>query len=72
MFLNKNLNVSLRAFKANIKNNIEYISNKYQNDDDNVDLNQSGLMETNFKSKYLTLNFFSSFLSSKKKMIRST
>ena len=67
IFLNKNLNVSLRAFKANIKNNIEYISNKYQNDDDNVDLNQSGLNgNLNFKSKYLTLNFFSSFLSSKK------
>ena len=55
IFLNKNLNVSLRAFKANIKNNIEYISNKYQNDDDNVDLNQSGLNgNLNFKSKYLT------------------
>ena len=60
IFLNKNLNVSLRAFKANIKNNIEYISNKYQNDDDNVDLNQSGLNgNLNFKSK---ISYFKLFL----------
>ena len=40
---NENLSFSSRAFKANIKNNIEYINNKYQNDTDNIDLNQSGI-----------------------------
>ena len=40
---NENVNLSLRAFKSNIKNNIEYLNNKYQNDNDNIDLNQSGL-----------------------------
>ena len=30
--INENLSFSSRAFKANIKNNIEYINNKYQND----------------------------------------
>ena len=38
LLLNENLNLSLRGFKSNIKNNIEYISNKYKNDDDNIDL----------------------------------
>ena len=41
--INDYINTSIRAFKSNIKNNIEYISNKYQNDRDNIDLNQSGL-----------------------------
>ena len=41
--INENFSLSSRAFKANIKNNIEYISNKYQNDTDNIDLNQSGI-----------------------------
>ena len=58
---------SIRAFKSNIQNNIEYISNKYQNDSDNIDLNQSGLNnQINVKFKNTNLNFFSSFLSSKK------
>ena len=64
---NKNLNLTLRAFRANIQNNIEYISNKYQNDDDDVDLNQSGFNNNlNIKLKDTNINFFSSFLSSKK------
>jgi vitamin B12 transporter len=65
--LNKNVNLSLRAFKSNIKNNIEYLSNKYQNDSDDVDLNQSGInnqLNINFKDSEIRL--FSSFLSSKK------
>ena len=67
IIFNENLNLSLRAFKSNIKNNIEYVSNKYQNDDDNVDLNQSGLnTQLNMKLKDINLNLFSSFLSSKK------
>ena len=40
IIINENLSFSSRAFKANIKNNIEYISNKYQNDTDNIDLNE--------------------------------
>ena len=67
IILNKNLNLSLRAFKSNIKDNIEYISNKYQNDSDNIDLNQSGLNAIiNMKVKDYNFNLFSSFLSSKK------
>ena len=67
IFLNEYVNLSLRAFKANIKNNIEYIDNKYQNDLDNIDLNQSGLTnQINIKLKNTSLNFFTSLLSSKK------
>jgi len=64
---NENLNLSLRAFRANIQNNIEYVNNKYQNDNDNIDLNQSGLNnQVNFKFKNTNINLFSSFVSSKK------
>ncbi len=67
IIFNKNLNLTLRAFRSNIQNNIEYISNKYQNDSDNVDLNQSGFSnQLNFKLKDTNINLFSSFLSSKK------
>tara|TARA_B100001123_G_scaffold174431_1_gene200373 strand:+ start:88 stop:1956 length:1869 start_codon:yes stop_codon:yes gene_type:complete len=65
--INENLNFSLRAFKANIENNIEYINNKYRNDNDDIDLNQSGLNgEINFKKNGVNINLFSSLLSSKK------
>ena len=64
---NENLNLSLRAFRANIQNNIEYLNNKYQNDSDNIDLNQSGFSnQVNLKFKNSNINFFSSFLSSEK------
>ena len=67
IILSKNLNLSIRAFKSNIKNNIEYIDNKYQNDTDNIDLNQSGVnSEITYNFKKTNLSFFSSFLSSKK------
>ena len=67
IIFNEKVNLSMRAFKANIKNNIEYISNKYQNDNDNIDLNQSGLnTQLNMKFKNINVNFFNSFLSSKK------
>ncbi len=67
ILINDNLNLTSRAFRANIKNNIEYISNKYQNDDDNIDLNQSGFnSQLNIKIKKTDLNLFTSFLSSKK------
>ena len=67
LVLSNNANLSMRAFKSNIKNNIEYINNKYQNDTDEVDLNQSGISNNlNIKLKDARLNLFSSFLSSKK------
>ncbi len=67
IIFNKNVNLSIKAFKANVKNNIEYINNQYQNDSDNVDLNQSGLnSQLNLKFKDISMNLFSSFLSSKK------
>ena len=67
VIFNKNFNLILRAFKSNIQNNIEYINNKYQNDSDNIDLNQSGFNnQLNFKLKDTNINLFSSFLSSKK------
>ncbi len=65
--VNKNLDMTLRAFRANVQNNIEYKSNKYQNDSDNVDLNQSGFNnQINLNLKNTNIQFFSSFLSSKK------
>ena len=65
--LYQNLTLSIRGFKSNIKNNIEYINNKYQNDDDNVDLNQSGVnSQLIYDYNDLSLRLFSSFLSSKK------
>ena len=65
--INQNLALSLRSFKSNIKNNIEYINNQYQNDSDNVDLNQSGLnSELNYKTSNTNISIFSSLLSSKK------
>ncbi len=67
VIFNKNFNLILRAFKSNIQNNIEYINNKYQNDSDNIDLNQSGFNnQLNLKLKDTNVNLFSSFLSSKK------
>lgn len=65
--LNEHLNMSVRAFKSNIKNNIEYVSNQYVNDADDVDLNQSGVSgNIKFKNDIQNINIFSSFLSSKK------
>ena len=57
----------MSAFNSNIKNNIEYLDNKYQNDNDNIDLNQSGFNnQLNLKLNDTSLNMFTSFLSSKK------
>ena len=65
--INNYINTSIRAFRSNIKNNIEYVNNKYINDTDNVDLNQSGVnLNLNFNSKNMNFKIFSSFLSSKK------
>ena len=56
-----------KSLRSNIKNNIEYISNKYQNDTDDIDLNQSGINNSiNFRKERTNINFTDSFLSSKK------
>ena len=65
--LNEKLNMSVRAFKSNIKNNIEYVSNQYVNDADDVDLNQSGISSNiKFKNDNRNINFYSSLLATKK------
>ena len=65
--INNYSSLNIRGFRSNIKNNIEYINNKYQNDSDNIDLNQSGI-NTNIllNSNNYNLKMFASFLSSKK------
>ena len=66
-FVNNKLSFSSSIFRSNINNNIEYVSNKYVNDNDNVDLNQSGLNgNILYNNKDTKINFFTSFLSSKK------
>ncbi len=65
--INNNFKFSIRGFQSTIKNNIEYINNKYQNDNDDVDLKQNGI-NTNFKIKINdnSINLFSSILDTKK------
>ena len=66
-FLNNKLSFRSSLFRSNINNNIEYVSNKYVNDNDNVDLNQSGINgNILYNNKDTKINFFTSFLSSKK------
>ena len=64
--LGDNFEITVRGFKSRIKDNIEYINNQYQNDTDNVDLNQSLNSGLKFKINKTNLNLFSSLLSSKK------
>ncbi len=65
--INKNLDFSTRMFRSNIFNNIEYISNQYVNDSDNISLNQSGITnELKLRNKNYNFVLYSSFLSSKK------
>ena len=66
-FFNNKLSFKSSLFRSNTNNNIEYVSNKYVNDNDNVDLNQSGINgNILYKDKNTKMNFFISFLSSKK------
>lgn len=63
----ENTKLSLRSFRSNVKNNIEYVSNKYVNDDDDVDLNQSGVnAKITYQKNKTNLEIFTSSLSSKK------
>ena len=65
--INKNLDFSTRMFRSNIFNNIEYVSNQYVNDSDNISLNQSGITnELKLRNKNYNFVLYSSFLSSKK------
>ncbi len=65
--LNEKISIILRGFRSNVENNIEYISNKYQNDKDNINLNQSGFNnQLNYKADNIDFNFHASLLSSKK------
>ena len=65
--LNEKFFISSTLFRSNISNNIEYKSNKYVNDSDNVDLNQSGMTNNfSFNSSKFNAELFTSFLSSKK------
>ena len=45
LIINDYSNATIRGFKSNIKNNIEYVSNQYKNDDDNIDLINLVLMQ---------------------------
>ena len=63
---NENFKFSTKFFRSNINNNIEYINNTYVNDNDDVDLTQSGInSDLSFRNSDLNFNIFSSFLSSK-------
>ena len=65
--LNRNTKLNLRGFRSNIKNNIEYINNQYKNDNDGVNLTQSGIgTDISYDNSNLNLKFFTSFTSSKK------
>ena len=65
--LNSRLNFSSVFFRSNISNNIEYVSNQYINDNDDIDLNQSGIdNHVQYKTDNSDIKFFTSFLSSKK------
>ena len=68
LFLNNKTIISLRGFRTNIKNNIEYKSNRYVNDAGDLDLVQNGVEnQINYKSQDLNFSLFTSLLSSKKK-----
>lgn len=55
----KNSTLSVSVFKSAISNNIEYVSNKYINDNDKIDLNQNGTdIAYNLKNKTSNLKVF--------------
>ena len=66
-FVNDKLSFETSLFRSNISNNIEYVNNKYINDSDDINLNQSGFNgNILYSNKNTKINFFTSFLSSKK------
>ncbi len=63
----KNIYASIRGFNSRIKNQIEYKSNKYVNNKNDLSLKQSGInSEITIKGNSYRLNIFSSLLSSDK------
>ena len=66
-FVNDKLSFETSLFRSNISNNIEYVNNKYINDSDDINLNQSGFNgNILYSNKNTKIDFFTSFLSSKK------
>jgi vitamin B12 transporter len=66
-FINEKLSFESSLYRSYIYNNIEYSNNKYVNDDDEINLNQSGLNGSIlYNNKKTRIKFFTSFLSSKK------
>lgn len=62
-----NFLLNLTLFKSNIYDHIEYSSNKYINNSNNIDLNQSGMVsELKFFNESNKISLFTSSLSSKK------
>ena len=65
--INNKLLFNSTFFNSKINNNIEYVSNQYVNDTDNIDLKQNGVNSSiNFKNKNTNLNLYSSYLNSHK------
>ena len=66
--INNHSRFKISAFRSSIKDNIEYLSNKYINDTDNIDLTQRGVnFNYNLNSNNYSLKFFTSLLESKNK-----
>ena len=58
-FVNEKLIFESSLFRSNINNNIEYVNNKYINDNDDVNLNQSGFNgNVLYSNKSTKINFF--------------
>ena len=66
-FINEKLSFLSTFFKSSKNNNIEYVSNKYINDSDNIDLNQSGFNgKLNLKIKNANVDLYTSLVKSYK------
>ena len=65
--ISQNFNGSIRGFKSYISDQIEYKSNKYVNNSDNLETKQKGInTNLNFQLKQTSIELSSSILSSKK------
>tara|TARA_B100000427_G_scaffold322269_1_gene324030 strand:- start:1699 stop:3570 length:1872 start_codon:yes stop_codon:yes gene_type:complete len=66
--LNDNFILKATAYKTSIFDHIEYVSNKYLNNSNNLDLNQSGIdTELKFLNENGSISLYSSLLSSETK-----
>lgn len=67
----KNSTLSVSVFKSAISNNIEYVSNKYINDNDDIDLNQYGAdIAYNLNSETSNLKVFFTQINSRDEIKR--